>query len=537
MEFEYPPTPEQQAAIDAFAGRGEHLALEAGAGTGKTSTLKFLAAYVPRRADGTARTGLYLAYNASIAKEAKATFPGNTVSKTGHAHFMAGITPEQRRRLFDMPRQHGGEQAHILGISGPQRINEDVVYAPRQVARVVMDTVARFARSADRDLRMRHVPRQTRLEDPDSHATLAAIVLPYARKAWEDIMHPQGQLGWQHDYYRKAFHLADRRLRGDFLFVDEAQDSQPVVIELVKTHQREGMRIVAVGDRCQAINGWSGAVDAMDAFGGTRLLLSKSFRFGPAIAAEANKWLTMLDADLRITGHDPVGSVLGDLSSEVPDAILTRKNATAIAEAMRLLNQNVRVGLVKSVGQQVAGLAKAALQLKEIGATDHPELCAFTSWGQVQDYCEQDSGGSDLAVFVKLVDEHGADTILAAMERLAPEGTEQVLISTAHRSKGLEFDRVRIAGDFAPNADDDGEPEWPSREDMMLAYVAVTRAKKVLDPGSLRYVNDLLTKPRPTPTTVTARAGASNPLGRALYAEARRAGLLPTARELALADG
>lgn len=494
----YDPTAEQQAAIDAFR-TGAHLTLEAGAGTGKTSTLKFLSAAVPGRADGTPRRGNYLAYNAAIAREAKGSFPSNTVCKTGHAHFMAGITEAQRDRLFNMPRQNGADVARILGIHGPSRITDDKILAPRQLASIVTETVGRFARSADTTLTRFHVPTRPGLETPDARRQLAGIILPYAEKAWADIMAPVGFLRWQHDYYRKAFHLADRRLAGDFIFVDEAQDSQPVVIAIVKAHQADGMRIVAVGDACQAINGWSGAIDGMDAFGGTRLQLSKSFRFGPAIADEANKWLTLLDASLRITGHDPVGSTVGPIKG-TPDAILCRKNATAIAEAMKLMDAGVSVSLVKSVGDQVAALAKAALALKESGYTEHPELCAFTSWGMVQEYVEQDSDGSDLAVFVRLVDEYGADVILHAMGRLAPEGKGQVTISTAHRSKGMEWDRVRIAGDFARQEDKStGELAEPEREDLMLAYVAVTRAKKQLDLGGLRWVDDLLgdSKPRP----------------------------------------
>lgn len=486
--MDYAPTPEQEAAIAAFR-HGEHIALEAGAGTGKTSTLKFLSAAVPDRADGSPRTGIYMAYNASIAKEAAREFPPNTVCKTGHAHFMRGITPAQRARLFDMPRQFGDQQARILGITGPTRITPDVVYAPRQVARVAMETVTRFARSGAREISGKHVPTQVRLEAPDARAALAAVVVPYARRAWEDIVSETGQLKWDHDYYRKLFHLNDQRLAGDFLFLDEAQDSNGVVIAIVKAHQADGMRVVAVGDRQQSINGWMGAVDAMDAFNGTRLQLSKSFRFGPAIANEANLWLDALDSDLRIIGHDPVGSVVRPLRDDVPDAILCRKNATAIAEAMRLTDQGLRVGLVKQVGQQVAGLAKAAQQLKETGYTDHAELCAFTSWGQVQEYVEQDHGGSDLAVFVKLVDDYGCDKILAAMDRLAPEGTQQVTISTAHRSKGMEWDRVRIAGDFEPQTDHETGDMRVNRDDFMLAYVAVTRAKKVLDPGSLTWIH------------------------------------------------
>src|SRR4051812_31130338 len=75
----FTPTDEQVAALDAFA-TGEDMVLEAGAGTGKTSTLKLMA-------DSTDRRGVYLAYNRAIADDAKGDFP-RTV-KVGTAHSFA----------------------------------------------------------------------------------------------------------------------------------------------------------------------------------------------------------------------------------------------------------------------------------------------------------------------------------------------------------------------------------------------------------------------------------------------------------------
>lgn len=71
-------------------------------------------------------------------------------------------------------------------------------------------------------------------------------------------------------------------------------------------------------------------------------------------------------------------------------------------------------------------------------------------------------------------------------------GNGDVMISTAHKSKGLEWDRVKIGDDFGiPEEDPDtGEMVFPSKDELMLDYVSVTRAKKELDPGSLDWVYD-----------------------------------------------
>ncbi|MFB8026005.1 MULTISPECIES: UvrD-helicase domain-containing protein [unclassified Streptomyces] len=77
--------------------------------------------------------------------------------------------------------------------------------------------------------------------------------------------------------------------------------------------------------------------------------------------------------------------------------------------------------------------------------------------------------------------------------RLVPETQQHdVLVTTAHKSKGLESERVRIADDFrGPKDKDDGTIDWdtiPDDEGLRVAYVAVTRATDVLDPGSLGWV-------------------------------------------------
>jgi hypothetical protein len=72
------------------------------------------------------------------------------------------------------------------------------------------------------------------------------------------------------------------------------------------------------------------------------------------------------------------------------------------------------------------------------------------------------------------------------------EGESDVTVSTAHKSKGLEWDRVRMGDDFFVPREDPktGELVWPDDADgeHKLAYVAVTRARKELDPGVLDYV-------------------------------------------------
>lgn len=471
------PTTEQAAIVTA-AKAGQHLVVEAGAGTGKTSTLKLLARAKP------GQKGVYLAYNKAIAAEAQKSFPTSVVCKTAHSFAFGSVGVLYKHRL-DAPRLPARDSARLLGIFEPLALGTDVpTLAPQQVARIVMATVERFCQSADYKIERVHVPLIRSFELPAARAALAKEIVPLARKAWEDITWRNGRLRFTHDCYLKMWQLSDPDLRTDYVLLDEAQDSNPAVSAVVEG-QVNAQRIL-VGDRCQAIYGWRGAVDAMRDFTGNRLFLSQSFRFGPAIAAEANKWLSLLDAQLRLTGYDAIGSRVERLAEQ--DAILCRSNGGALSQVFNQVAAGRSVALVGG-GDDMRRYAEAAQKLLRGQPCDHPELLAFSSWAEVRDYVDQDSGGSDLKVIVALIDKHGPDAIINISRYLVPESQADVTISTAHKSKGREWNRVRIADDFhEPRPNELGQVELQADE-AMLAYVAVTRAQHVLDREGLSWVD------------------------------------------------
>lgn len=490
---EFEPT-EEQAAIYAAAASHQNLIIEAGAGSGKTTTVRGVS-----ELPAMLGKGMYYAYNRSVADEAGRSFPRHVLTNTGHGFAFRHVAQQYdwMPGRLRMARQFGKERARILNITSPERVSPLVMLAPTQIARIAMDTVDRFAQSKDTEIGWWHVPTFPGLEDRPSRLTLGSIIVPVANRAWKIILDPKGALGWNHDYYVKVAQLSGLVFGADYLMLDEAQDSNGVTIAIVKRQMEAGTQIIAVGDRNQQLYAWRGAVDAMGEFGGQRLFLSKSFRFGPAIADEANKFLDLLDADLRITGHDPVPSRIAPIEG-TPDAILCRTNAEAMTQIMDLQDHGVRVAFVdgKNPGSQMKNLATACDDLRDRGFTSHPELTAFSSWGQVLDYVENDHGGSDLSTAVNLIEKHGTEAIVAAVHRLVPEQAANVTVTTAHKAKGREWDRVRIAGDFqAPKPDENGR-RIPNREESMLAYVAVTRAKKVLDRGSLSWVDEVLAEKR-----------------------------------------
>jgi superfamily I DNA/RNA helicase len=233
-------------------------------------------------------------------------------------------------------------------------------------------------------------------------------------------------------------------------------------------------QLIYVGDTQQQIYGWRGAINALDSLDDAeRTWLTQSFRFGPAIAEIANDCLEQIEAPLRLQGLETLASVVEPI--DMPRATLCRTNAEAVGRVISALQAGRRPYLVGE-GVEVVRFARAVEQLRETGSTSHPELACFTSWGQVQDYVDQDPQGSDLALLVRLVEQFGTETIISALSNPRPEESCDEVVSTAHKAKGREWETVTLAGDF---------PEPTEREltteEWRLLYVAVTRAQLGLD--------------------------------------------------------
>jgi superfamily I DNA/RNA helicase len=462
------PTPEQQAIAESFA-TGVDMVIEAGAGTGKTSTLRMLADTEP----GTLCT--YIAYNRAIADEARASFPGNVNCATAHSLAYRAMGHLYRERL-NGPRVPARAVARLLRIDGPERIG-DVVLSHTALARLVMEAVRNFCYSDAQEVLEDHVPVKPGLDEPEQIAFLQSFITPLARAAWEDKAAITGRLQFVHDDYLKLWALSNPVLPVDCVLLDEAQDANPVIAGVVVAQPAQR---IMVGDSSQQIYSWRGAMNALARFKGVRLTLSQSFRFGQAIADEANLWLDLLEAPLRLTGSPAVASRLDDVAA--PSAVLCRTNAEAFQQVMEFEKVGKRAALVGG-GAEIKRLAEAAITLKQGAGSSHPELLAFTTWAELVEYVERDEGGSDLAVFVRLIDAYGPQRIIALVDRLGDEDQADVVISTAHKAKGREWATVKVADDFPTTVTDD--------EGLRLAYVTVTRAREVLDTGGLSWTSEL----------------------------------------------
>lgn len=463
------PTDEQLAALDIFR-RGESMVIEAGAGTGKTSTLRLLASSTKRR-------GRYLAFNKAIVTDVERVITQRVAASTAHALAMRAIGGDYRHRLGS-PRMRSALIAQKLGIRSMvvHPLGMPKVLQPGYLAGHTMRAVTKFCQTADEEPSARHFPFIDGIDYPDrdgrptatNNIAVAKELEPALQRAWADVCSRDGMLPFKHDHYLKIWQLGHPRIETDFILFDEAQDANPVMAAVIaeQTHAQR----VHVGDSQQAIYEFTGAINALAEIDiEKRVLLTQSFRFGQAIADEANSVLEMLGADLRIVGLDSIDSIVEKIDGE-PDAILCRTNATAVTEMLRAQRRMVSARL-EGGGTEVLQFADAAAQLRTEHWTAHPELACFTSWNEVLEYVAQDAQGRDLKLMVDLVEEFGIDVIKRALDDMP--AVADLTISTAHKAKGREWDRVRIADDFAELS---GEPP-----ELRLRYVAYTRARRQLD--------------------------------------------------------
>lgn len=347
----------------------------------------------------------------------------------------------------------------------------------------VLTTIKRFCQSADMEIGPEHLRYIDGIDIPTgdgrrgrkNNDLVRDYLLPFCAKAWDDICKVDGQLPFSHDCYVKIWQLGrgDNRpiIPADYILLDEYQDTASVFLDVLI--QQTHALLILVGDDNQRIYEWRGAVNAGDYFpDAPRRLLSQSYRFGQAVADVANAVLATLDdpTDLVMSGMPFIPSRVAPVPE--PQCYLYRTNAGAVGRVMAAIAEGKHPHLIGS-GADAVAWCQAAVDLQERRGTRHPELCCFDTWQEVVQYSKTDEG-SDLKLMVKLVTDFGAARIRDALKDMPSEEYADLVVSTAHKSKGREWDTVRLGQDF-PLKNRMGDA------DRRLLYVAATRAKLTLD--------------------------------------------------------
>lgn len=469
-------TDQQVHARDCYR-TGRRLKLVAGAGTGKTSTLVELAKCDNRRKR-------YLAFNKAIVVDAGPKFPDNTAVSTIHslayrAVLLDGPNARQYKGRFDRSgRLPTNTQVKIMGAPPGIPIRDEFgtrILQPATCVRLVREGLRKFCESGEEKPQDRHIPWQERF-DAAANNLLRRELGPCLHRAWADITNPYGKLQFGFDHYLKIWALRHPVFGVDVVFVDEAQDLNDLMIRLVADQADAGTQVVVVGDRFQQIYEWRGSVAALERIPTDETAyLTKSFRFGPRVAEVANDLLAKLNAEFRLTGNEELDSRVERIVE--PRVTLFRTNAAAMSRFLDAQRAGMKPHIVGGA-KDIIRFARAAIDLQTRGWTDHPELICFQSWPEVVTYARSDELGDDLTKLVDVVEEHGAEKILAALEGMTPAHKANPVLSTAHKAKGLEWPEVALGPDYR-------NPDSTGPEEQRLLYVACTRAREVLDCTSI----------------------------------------------------
>lgn len=302
-----------------------------------------------------------------------------------------------------------------------------------------------------------------------------------------------------HGTYLKWFQLEKRKLPYDIIYIDEAQDTSPVV-EDIFNNQDHAIRIV-VGDPNQSIYAWNGAINSLDRFDFPVKYLTQSFRFPSRIADLANEvleWKTYLggsyyDPSMKLKGWDKKDSRGNNLH-----AVLTRTNSQAIGKAIQDLIEDELYSTAYFEGGIDGYINTGIVTIYDLLFFKNNKkdkvrsefLLTFKDFSEFYDFSEEHEE-RDFLRTIKLVQKYGNKLFqyIPILKRRCVKNKKNasIVYSTAHRSKGLEYSHVTILDDsFITKAEvqEETEQQYLPKErindidqDINLMYVAITRSQ------------------------------------------------------------
>lgn len=466
-------TPEQSLVVDT--NHTTDVVVEARAGTGKTTVLKMFAVVRPDD------KMVYLAYNKPVADEAKRTFPPNVTVMTSHALAYRTVGYQYRHKL--------GGNLNLRTVSGILNTRD------WKLAGWVRDTLTSFMASDAKELDVSALPAAFVEPGKDDKTLLlrgrGKEILDATKTIWrkmQDVKDPSVQM--IHDGYLKLFYIQGHQFECDWILFDEAQDANPVTQAIVASQKA---KVVWVGDPHQQIYRFRGAYDALSSeklANLPRFYLTHSFRFGTEIAEMANVFLSLKNEQVGVVGvgdSGSVGAAWPEIKYEQKSTYICRTIAGVI---------DVAYTMSKSFGQKIAfvgGIDKYDLgeledfyyfvkgQRNKIRSHNQSQYSKFADIDQYKSVAystEEPDMMRNLHLFKKY---HNLPLVVATLKAsaLKNESAADVLVTTAHRCKGLEWDCVVTHDDFPDVIEmiDSGEKSVDHiKDEINLMYVTVTRA-------------------------------------------------------------
>ena len=482
LNKEIKPTDEQLEILKAFKEHDE-LKINAVSGSGKSSTLRLLA-------EDNNVPSLYICFNKQNATEASEKFPKHTECRTVHslAYSVFGKHIAHKINTKDYKYINRGrtpkELVSLYNIDSYWFDNNEKIEA-RVIASLSKRAVNTYQNSADEQIEKHHINLKELkiLDNPEIKKKevdgLYKEVLKIARKLWKDKVNVKSPVKADHDTYQKLYQLSKPKLNYDVIYVDEFQDTNPVVLDIINNQKH--CKRVYVGDTYQSIYAFRGAINAMEKVKCPTLLLSKSFRYGEEIASLAT---FIIDGKIHVKGNEEIQSSIVDTDNETISDLkqqytyIFRTNSALLEEAVNLIGMGLKVRC-EIDPKKFKSLIESSLALysSDYSKIKDDEISVYTSF---KDMMEDGKENPEVSRLVKIVLSGDSLKYIKALESVVKtkdSNNYDVLLTTAHKSKGLEWSNVVVANDFNCETllKSEGD-EWYNQQEINLFYVACTRA-------------------------------------------------------------
>ena len=480
-------TDEQKDIIEGFA-TGNNVIVQALAGTGKTSTLVSLGEVLSSFPKYRNKAGVYLAFNRANAIEAKGKFSDNISAQTIHAMVLRDM-----QGVFKGPIASSVSLKDLYSFIDfkEHKIGRKIFYKG-QIAAASVDAIRFFCNSNLSEIPNYFLSQKLRYNVinyanyhgkkdkwiEDVCLKLKEITHKYAKTIWDLLL--SNNLPMHFDGYLKVFQLQKRLIPGAaFILFDEAQDANDCIMDIL---QNQAQQIAFVGDSNQAIYGFRGAKDLMvDKIDGVTKGLTQSFRFGQPIADIANRFLKLNQSPFLLKGNPHKESFVKPVNTAEQYTYISRTNSKLFMEAITLMNERKKI-FIEGFSKSMMSLILDVYNLYR-GETfvSSPQLSGINDYSFFMHLLGHDALDPEVRTAYDLVDEYQSDLpkILKQIEdNNTPAHLADVILTTAHKSKGREWDQVKLNKDFRITRKGKDALE---KEEINVVYVSITRAIKVLD--------------------------------------------------------
>lgn len=479
-------TSEQQAIINSNG----NIKINAVAGSGKTTTVIEYAASRP-----TNSRILYLAFNKSVkiqaVKRMEARGLKNVKVETAHSLAYKHIVFKHNYKVRALGYKTN-EIADILGLKGNGEKHYEYV-----VANHINKFVAYFCNSDKQKIQDLNyldtiTDAKARIFIKNCYPFLAMQTRLFLAKM------DKGEIDITHDFYLKKFQLSNPFLPYDYILFDEGQDASAAMLHVFL--QQTAVKVI-VGDTHQQIYGWRHAVNSLEKADFTTFNLSKSFRFGADVAKLA---MAVLQWKNQIEPYTPLlieGK--GNNKKTVTHAVIARTNLGLLLKAIEYVTEKNKVkhlyfeGNINSYTYADDGASLYDVLNLYNGKRHLIKDSLISSMKNIEELAEYIEKAEDvqLGMMVDIVKEYGneiPDIIKSIKEKHVGNDDKEkadIVFSTVHRCKGMEYDEVELVNDFTTEGkvekavnDNKNEVQKNAKviEEINLLYVAITRTKSLI---------------------------------------------------------